>query len=117
MTGYSYRPEDEAGGGFGGWGVGGGALAVVAGHSCLFLGETQQLLPDGFDQRGRGVCRGRRVQGRRRRQIARPRGVKMDRGRRGLPDNTSGRLENRGGRVVRTVQELKAGRREGKEGK
>lgn len=35
----------------------------------------------------------------------------MDRGCRGLPDTTSGRLEDRGGRVVRTVQVLKAGRK------
>ena len=34
----------------------------------------------------------------------------MGRGSRGLPDNTSGHLEDRGGRVVRTVQELRAGR-------
>lgn len=36
----------------------------------------------------------------------------MDRGCQGLPDNTSGRLEDRGGQVVRTVQELKAGRKD-----
>lgn len=47
----SYRLED-------------GASAVVAGHSCLFLGETQQLLPDGLDQGGRGVGGRRRIQGR-----------------------------------------------------
>lgn len=42
----SYRPEA-------------GASAVVAGHSRLFLGETQQLLPDGLDQGGRGMGRRR----------------------------------------------------------
>ena len=36
----------------------------------------------------------------------------MDQGRRGLPDNASGRLEDRAGRVVRRVQELKAGRKD-----
>lgn len=58
---------------------------------------------------------GRRVKGRRRRQIAHPRGVEMDRGRRRLPDDTSGRLEHRGGQVVRTVQELKTRRKDRKQ--
>lgn len=91
------------------------ASAVVAGHSCLFLGESQQLLPDGLDQGGGGVGRGRCIQGGRGRQISHPRSVEVARGRRRLPDTTSGLLEDRGGREVRTVQELKAQRKEGEE--
>lgn len=66
------------------------ASAVVAGHSCLFLGESQQLLPDGLDQGGGGVGRGRCIQGGRGRQISHPRSVEVARGRRRLPDTTSG---------------------------
>lgn len=91
-----------------------GASAVVAGHSGLFLGESQQLLPDGLYQGGGGVVGRRCIQGRWGRQISHHRGVEVDGGRGRLPDTTSGRLEGRGGGVVRTLQELKAQRRGGK---
>lgn len=88
------------------------ASAVVSGHSRLFLRETQQLLPDGLDQGGRRVSRRRGLEGRRRGQVAHTRGVNVHGGSRWLLDNASWCLEDRGVRVVRTIQELKAGGRE-----
>lgn len=83
------------------------ALGVVAGHRWLFLGETQQLLPDGLDERGRRMSRRRGLEGRRWGQIAHTRGVYVYGGSRRLLDNTSWCLEDRVW-VVKTIQELKA---------
>lgn len=88
------------------------ASAVVTGHGRLFLREAQQLLPDGLDQGGRRVSRRRGLEGRRRGQVAQAQGVHVHEGSRRLLDNTSGGLEDRGVRVVRRIQELKAGGRE-----
>lgn len=85
------------------------ALAVVAGHSWLFLRETQQLLPNGLDQGGRRVSRRRGLERQRRRHVAHTWGVNVHGGSRRLLDKTPGCLEDRGVWVVKTIQELKAG--------
>lgn len=89
------------------------ALAVVTGHSWLFLRETQQLLPDGLDQGGRRVSRRRGLERRRQGHVAHTWGVYVHRGSRWLLDKTPGCLEDRGAWVVKTIQELKAGGTEG----
>lgn len=85
------------------------ALAVVAGHSWLFLRETQQLLPDGLDQGGGRVSRRRGLEWRHRGHVAHTWGVYVRRGSRRLLDKTPGCLEDRGVWIVKTIQELKAG--------
>lgn len=94
------------------------ASAVVGGHGRLLLGEPQQLLPDGLDERGGGGGGRGHVQGRSRqrscRQVAHHRRVQVDGRRRGLPHaaHAPGRLEDRGRQEVRAVQELTTGREE-----